>query len=107
MLISPVSIICNCLLHKETNERKHLFLSNASNKSINHLFTEIDIVFLLIFSSEAFLGSHPVCVNILIDIDHELENLIKDVFDQSVVFLGKAWLSFDHSGGKFQWLVTN
>ena len=35
MLISPVSIISNSVLHKLTNERKHYLITNSSNKSVD------------------------------------------------------------------------
>ena len=107
MLVSPVCVVGHGVLHKNSNQRQHHGLTNTSNESVNSLLSEADIVFLLVFASEALLGAKPVVVDILIDVDHELEDEFEHVLDQSLVLLGERGLPFDHGNHKLERLMTD
>ena len=107
MLVAPVCIVSHSVLDKFANQRKHVGVTNAGNESVDSCLTEVNIVFFFLLSSETLLGSHPVGINILIDVNHELEDRLKNVLDQSFVFLCKGWLSLDNSDNKFHGLMSD
>ena len=96
-----------CFVDKLADERQHLLLTNASNKSVNSLLAEVDIILLVALACKALLGSQPLCVNVLIDINHELEDLIQDVLDQFIVFSRKGGLSLEHGCGELKRLMAD
>lgn len=107
VLVPPVRVVCDSCLHKDANQGQHGGLTDTSNKSVDSLLTKADVVFFLILASEALLWLEPVVVNVLINVDHELEDQLEDVLGQLLVFLREAWLSLDHSHDELHWLVTD
>ena len=106
MLIAPVCFVSNGSLHKLTDQRKHMSVTDSSHEPINCSLAKVDIVFLLIFALETFLRSHPACVNIIIDINHKLEDLLKNVLSKSLIFLHEARLTLYHSYDKLKRLMA-
>lgn len=107
MLVSPVRIVSDSVLHKDSNQRQHHGLTDTGNESVYSLLSEADIIFFLVFAGEAFLGAKPVVVNILINIDHELEDELEHVFDQSLILLSQRGLSFNHGYHKLERLMAD
>ena len=106
MLVAPVSIVSNSVLHKLSNKRKHVSIANARNESIDCSLAKVDIVFFLIFTLESLLRPHPALINLIVDVDHQLEDLLEDVLGQSLVFLHQAWLALNHGDHKLERLVA-
>jgi hypothetical protein len=69
----------------------------------------MDRIFLLFFfvGLEAFLGSHPRFVDIGIDIDHELEDQVKQVSESVEILLNETGDSFNDCDSELNWLVSD
>ena len=76
ILVSPVLVISESSLDKGAEQRKHYFISNARYKSVNACLTECNrvLLFFLFVDSESLFRSHPLLINVLVNVDHELED---------------------------------
>ena len=79
VLVAPVSFISNSVLHKSGNQRKHVLITNTANKPVNGGLTEVDVVFFLVFTSKTFLRAHPVSINVSVNVNHKLEDGLKNI----------------------------
>ena len=107
VLVAPVRVICNGVLDKSSDQGQHVGIADTCDESVDRCFSEVDIVFLFVFASKAFLGAHPVGIDILIDVNHQLEDLLKDVLDQGFVFLCKSGLPFDDRDNELHRLMPD
>ena len=107
MLVSPVCVVSNSVRYEDSNEREHDSLADARNEPINAGLAKADVVFFFLFAGEALLGSEPVSINVLINVDHELEDKLKHVSDQNFVFFGERRLSLDHCDHELERLMTD
>ena len=107
MLVSPVSIVCNRVLYEHSNKWKHLLVTNAGDETVDSLFAKGHIIFVLIFARETFLWSNPVSVDVFVDVNHKLEDYLKNIPDKSVVSLGKGWFTLDDCDDKLHGLVAD
>jgi len=55
VLVPPVRVIGNSVLHKDANQGQHSSLTDTSNESVDSLLTEAYVVFFFILASEALL----------------------------------------------------
>ena len=107
VLVSPVSVVSDSVLNENTNQGEHDGLTDTCDKSVDSLLAEADVVLFLILTSESFLWLEPVSLNVLIDINHELEDKFKDILDHGLVLLCKGWLSLDHGDDELERLMSN
>lgn len=92
ILVSPVLVMLEQLLHNNTQMRKADLVANSSNDVVNTGFAEVEIVsrcftFAGNLFFEALFGSQPVLFNINIDINHKLENELKKFFEEGLIVL--------------------
>ena len=74
MLVPPISIVSNRVLNELPDERKHFLITDACNETIDSLLSEGHIVFVLLLAREAFPRSDPVIIDVLVDVNHKLED---------------------------------
>lgn len=65
------------------------------------------IFFLISVLLESFLRAKPRGFNISINVDHEFENTLKNIFEQEIIFLHDAWLSLNNCDDKFKRLLSD
>merc|ERR1711893_379497 len=106
MLVAPVLIICNRVQNELSNKGKHVSVTDASNKSVNSCLSEVHVVFFFVFACETFLGSAPALVNVLVDINHQLEDGFENVLSQLLILFEKTGFALDHSDNKLERLMT-
>mmetsp|Transcript_19732 Transcript_19732/g.24346 ORF Transcript_19732/g.24346 Transcript_19732/m.24346 type:complete len:472 (-) Transcript_19732:9-1424(-) len=106
VLVAPVGVVGNGGLNELSDQGEHVGVTNASNKSVDGGLTEVDIVFFLVLAGEALLGAHPALVDVLINVDHELEDSLEHILGEGLVLLDKTGLSLDHGDDEFERLVS-
>ena len=79
VLVTPVFFVSNGVLDKLSNQREHVLVAHTSDKTVDGGLSEVDIIFFLILSLETFLGLEPVSIDVSINVNHELEDLLKDI----------------------------
>ena len=70
MLVAPVDIISDRIGNELSRKREHQLFSKTRHQPINTVLSELDIVLLILLNLEALLGSHPVLVDLLRDVNH-------------------------------------
>jgi len=65
------------------------------------------IFFLISVLLESFLRAKPRGFNISINVDHEFENTLKNIFEQEIIFFHNAWLSLNNCDDKFKRLLSD
>jgi hypothetical protein len=77
VFVSPVRIVGNSGLDKLSNKRKHDFISDAGNESVNTILSELYVgVIIFFFKSVTFLRLQPGLFNVFLNINHNFENLL-------------------------------
>ncbi len=107
VFIAPVCVVTNCVDHELANKRQHDRFADGRNKSINAVLTKRYVVFLFFFLLEPFLRVEPSRVNFGIDVNHQFEYLLENVFQKVDVLLSDTGLSLNKSYNKLKRLLTN
>ena len=100
VLVSPVLVIRDRVLDEQADQREHLRVTHPCDQSVNGGLPEVHIVFVLVLSSKAFPRTQPFIVNLCVDVDHQLEDLLENILNQSFILFSQRRLSLNHSHGE-------
>lgn len=65
------------------------------------------VLLLVTLLLETFFRLEPLFLNIFVNVNHELEYLLEDVFDEIDVLLGDARLALDKCHHEFEGLLSD
>ena len=109
VFVSPVGIIRNRFGNKLSNQREHDLFTNTRHESIHTSLSKVHVVFffICIIDCVALLGSEPRLFDVIININHELEHIIKDVLQETNILFDDGGLALDYSHDKFEGLMAD
>ena len=111
ILVSPVGVVLKQLLHKYTEVREADLVANSSHYVVDARLAKVEVVSFhrlirrLLFI--ALLWSEPVLLNVLVDVNHELEDQLEELFEQIGVLLHNRWNTLDDHDEELERLVSN
>ena len=103
VLVAPILVVWDYICDDLTDIRKHQFISETPNQSTYALLAKSHVILLTFYG---LLRPHPLLINLFIDVDHNLDYCLNNIFEQFMVFTYYWLLAFDDGDEEFEGLLA-